>query len=248
MLGRHLVLTPEKVVVERGFAPLPARIVAHLVDLLLAFAFAGATSLLAYATGPAFGDEAVVALQGLLGLTGLFAYFLLFEWLWRGQTLGKASTGLRVVMADGSPPTFAAAAYRNLLRIVDFLPIAYTLGTVVTLFNPRGQRLGDIAAGTIVVADPRVPDAFSPAPHHAGLHPLEHTLPPLSRMTVGEYVAIKRLCDRFPDLPQPTQDEGLRRIWAPFSTRHGVEPRPDVHPIYQMEAVVMKYGRMHNLL
>lgn len=248
MLGRHLVLTPEKVVIERGYASLPARIVAHLVDLMLAFAFAGVVSLPAYLAGPVFGSEAVLALQSLLGLTGLFAYFFLQEWLHRGQTLGKASTGLRVVMADGTPPTLAAAAYRNLLRIVDFLPVAYVLGTATTLFNPRGQRLGDIAAGTVVVADPKVPASFNPAPHHVGLHPLEHTLPTLARMSIGEYVAVKRLCDRFPDLPRETQDEGIQRIWAPFSAKHGVELRPDVHPVYQMEAVVMKYGRMHNLL
>lgn len=248
MLDRHLVLTPEKAVVERGYAPLPSRIVAQIVDLFLAMVFAGIVALLGYFGASGLGPEAGLALQSLLFLVGLLGYFLLSEWLWRGQTIGKASLGLRVLMADGTPPTFSAAAYRNLLRIVDFLPFGYALGMGVTLFNARGQRLGDIAAGTVVVSDPKVPDSFVPAPHHVGLHPVEHTLPSLNRMKIGEYVAIKRLCDRYPYLPDETKAEGLRTIWAPFAARHGIEPLQGVHPIFQMEAAVMKYGRMHNLL
>jgi uncharacterized RDD family membrane protein YckC len=246
--GRFLVLTPEKVVVERRFASLPARAIAHLVDLFLALSAAAGIGLVLAALGAGVGPEAALALQALGSFFGLLAYFVLQEWLWRGQTLGKAALGLRVAMVDGTPVTFAAATYRNLVRFADMLPAGYALGMAAMLANARAQRLGDLVADTVVVAEPRVPDSFVPAPHHAGIHPIEPHLPSLSRMRIEEYTAIKRLCDRFPDLTPEAQEEGLRRIWRPFAERNFIAPMPNVHPVYQMEASVMKYGRMHNLL
>lgn len=248
MQGSYFVLTPEKVVVVRRFAPLPIRVGAHAIDGFLAIACSGVAGLLAAPFSAIAGPDAGSAVEGLFAVTTLVAYFVLQEWLWQGRTIGKASLGLRTVMVDGTPPTLLAATYRNLLRIVDMLPIGYALGIGVILANPRGQRLGDIVAGTLVIADPGIPSGFVPAPHHAGIHPIEHTLPPLDRMTMPEYFALKRLCDRFPDLLPETQAKGINEIWKPFAQAHAIEPAPNAHPIYQMEAVVMKYGRIHNLL
>ena len=70
-------------------------------------------------------------------------YFILFEGLRRGQTPGKRTAGIRVVMDTGHAVTFGAAAARNLLRIADFLPPPYLIGLLLTAFHPRGKRLGD---------------------------------------------------------------------------------------------------------
>jgi hypothetical protein len=83
----------------------------------------------------------------------IFFYDVLFEVLGGGRTLGKRASGLRVVRSGGRPVTLARSALRNVLRIVDILPVYYGLGMLVIFISPRNQRLGDLAAGTLVIRD-----------------------------------------------------------------------------------------------
>jgi uncharacterized RDD family membrane protein YckC len=78
-------------------------------------------------------------------------YFVVFETVWRGRSPGKRLLGLGVVSEDGLPVSFGASLVRNLLRSADILPSSYTTGLVTMLVSKRTQRLGDIAAGTVVV-------------------------------------------------------------------------------------------------
>jgi uncharacterized RDD family membrane protein YckC len=91
----------------------------------------------------------------LLTLLVVWTYFIVLEWLWNGQTLGKRAFGLRVITEDGSPAPFTAVLIRNLLRLVDFLPALYGVGVMAIVLSPKSQRLGDMAAGTYVVRAPR---------------------------------------------------------------------------------------------
>ena len=79
-------------------------------------------------------------------------YPVLFEVFWRGQTPGKKTLGISVINDDLTPVTLGTSLVRNLLRTVDFLPLFYLAGLVTMLSNRRFQRLGDIAAGTIVIS------------------------------------------------------------------------------------------------
>ncbi len=92
-----------------------------------------------------------------LAVVGLFlvwfGYFVLFEAVWSGQTPGKRMLGLRVMRDNGYPVRAGDAVVRNLVRIVDALPSMYLVGLVVMLFNGRSKRLGDFAAGTVVVRE-----------------------------------------------------------------------------------------------
>lgn len=93
---------------------------------------------------------------GLFAAGWFFSQFLLFgvqEAIRDGQTMGKRVMGIRVVGADGGPPTAGAALLRNLLRPVDNLPYGFALGTVLVGASKAGRRLGDLAAGTRVVHD-----------------------------------------------------------------------------------------------
>ncbi len=83
-------------------------------------------------------------------------YGILLEWGWRGQTIGKRLLRLRVMDAEGMRLQFNQIVVRNLMRFVDSLPGLYFVGGVTCLLNSRCQRLGDIAANTIVVRNPRV--------------------------------------------------------------------------------------------
>ncbi len=84
-----------------------------------------------------------------------FAYLMSMEWLNRGQTIGKRLFGLRVVDAQGLKLRPAQIVLRNLLRAVDMLPLLYLVGGVACLATRRAQRLGDLAAGTVVVRNPK---------------------------------------------------------------------------------------------
>jgi uncharacterized RDD family membrane protein YckC len=82
----------------------------------------------------------------------LVFYQIIFETLWQGQTPGKRMLKLRVVDANGLRLTFSQIVVRNLLRIINLLPFGYIVGGSCALFSAKGQRLGDIAAGTTVIS------------------------------------------------------------------------------------------------
>jgi uncharacterized RDD family membrane protein YckC len=149
-----VVATPERVTFEYTAAGPGSRFVAQFIDLfvlavvvILLLVAAGA---LARVTGQ---DAAATLIAVLLSFVFVVGYFWTLEAVWSGRTLGKAVMGLRVVGEQGEPITFTAASIRNLVRIVDFMPAFYGLGLVVLFVNGRGKRLGDLAAGTIVVRD-----------------------------------------------------------------------------------------------
>ncbi len=83
----------------------------------------------------------------------LWGYFLFFEIAWNGQTPGKRVLHIRVVRENGYPITAVDSVVRNLIRIVDWLPGIYAVGLVTMLLNDRAKRVGDFAAGTIVVRE-----------------------------------------------------------------------------------------------
>ena len=83
-------------------------------------------------------------------------YGIFFEWVWRGQTVGKRLLRLRVMDVEGMRLQFNQIVVRNLLRFVDSLPAFYFVGGVTCWLNSKSQRLGDIAANTIVVRNPRI--------------------------------------------------------------------------------------------
>ena len=177
-----------------------------------------------------------------------FAYFIMQEGLWNGQTIGKRLSGVRVRMADGTPITFAAAIGRNVLRPADMLPGPYFVGLLAIFTNPKSQRLGDLVSNTIVTHEQRVSRIEIAAPHAAGIHPLEQHVGELRGMTIEEYNTLRRYCDRFPELSPETQVKLTTEIWEPIAERRKILVVPNVHPIYLAEAVVMKYGRQHGLL
>lgn len=77
-------------------------------------------------------------------------YGIVLEWRWRGQTVGKRLFGLRVIDGQGLRLQFAQIALRNLMRLIDSLPLFYLVGGIAALVSRNGQRLGDLAANTVV--------------------------------------------------------------------------------------------------
>jgi uncharacterized RDD family membrane protein YckC len=241
------VLSPEKTILTYRLAALGSRIVAHLFDLILLMAVimgVNITVAMVLSADPMLAQ----VITGIASILGTFLYFILLEGLWNGQTVGKKALGIRVRMTDGTPVTFTAALGRNLMRLADFVPGFYFAGMLAMFTTPRSQRLGDLVSGTVVVMERRAIPRFTPAPHVAGIHPLEQYVGDLRGMTNEEYIALRRFADRFPELPVDVQKRLIVEVWHPIANRRGVRSMPNVHPIYLAEAVVMKYGREHGLL
>ena len=133
------------------------RIVAALLDLIplvvLFVVMAAAFGDLGKTADEGNGDTFRVSLNGLPFVLYLFlswAYFVVFEGL-TARTPGKFFMGLKVAKLDGGRYDWKAVLLRNLLRIVDGLPVLYIVGLVTVAVTQRNQRLGDLAAGTLVV-------------------------------------------------------------------------------------------------
>jgi uncharacterized RDD family membrane protein YckC len=95
----------------------------------------------------------IVSLLSLLGFVFFWGYYIAFELTWNGQSPGKRMVGIRVIRRDGTPVTLTEVLIRNLVRAVDFLPAFYGIGTVIMFADSLARRLGDMAAGTLVVHD-----------------------------------------------------------------------------------------------
>jgi len=151
---RYQVETPEGIDLVLRPAGLVPRALAFAIDLLIRGLFLLAVYVVLGMLGQ-FG----MGLATILLFLVTWWYMVLFEVLNQGRSPGKQWLGLRVVHDDGTPVGWAASLTRNLLRFVDILPFAYTLGIISCLNHRAFKRLGDIAAGTLVVYRDSAPEA-----------------------------------------------------------------------------------------
>ena len=184
---RRTVETPEGVTLELAVAGPFIRAQAWLIDLLLR----------------SMASWVVAIPLALLGRTGVgvfllvtfaltWAYPVAFEVLFGGATPGKRLLGLRVVHDDGTPVGFLASSIRNVVRAADFLPIGYALGLVCVLTRRDFKRIGDVAAGTVVIHEAAGPRRLPAAP--------AVPIPPPVPLTAAEQRAIVEFAERRPSL------------------------------------------------
>lgn len=140
------VQTPEGVDIHLRLAGIWPRSVAWLIDALIRVIIYIVLSLVANLMGDVGTGLALISVF----LIEWF-YPVLFEVLNDGMTPGKKSLGIQVLNSDGTPIGWSASMLRNILRTVDFLPMFYGFGFITMLMNDRFQRLGDLAADTVVV-------------------------------------------------------------------------------------------------
>jgi len=154
MIARVLrIRTPEGVVFTQTLAGPVVRFVAWFVDVAAISTIMGVLGKLISLLG-LLSEDIASAFFVLTYFVVSIGYGLAFEWLWRGQTPGKKLVRLRVIDAEGLKLGFHQIVMRNLLRFVDTLPLFYVVGGIACWLSPRFQRLGDIAANTIVVRVP----------------------------------------------------------------------------------------------
>ncbi len=163
------IRTPEAIAFSYELAGLGSRFLALAIDMLLQIgvlvALAAGLILAATRIEPVkhmasgaekLADAVAVALVVAVVFVVFFGYFIAFEMFWDGQTPGKRVLGLRTVRDGGYPIDFGAALVRNLVRVGELSLGFYALSAVSMLVSPENKRLGDYAAGTIVVRDARL--------------------------------------------------------------------------------------------
>jgi uncharacterized RDD family membrane protein YckC len=186
--------TPEGILLELRPAGMAARFYAFLLDWLIRLVFLYAAAIVATvfsALGVAFFLILLFACEWL--------YPIVFELTRSGATPGKRAFGLKVVMDNGLPVTPAAAVTRNLLRVADFLPFCYGFAVFSMLVRRDCKRLGDLAASTLVVYQPRV----APRPALAEVPPVV----PMRRLAPADQAALAALAVRAPRLTVERLDE-----------------------------------------
>lgn len=186
--------TPEGILLELRPAGLIPRFYAFALDWIirLGIAWAAAVASAVFGgVGIAFWLILLFALEWL--------YPVAFELMPAGATPGKRVVGLKVVIDNGLPMTPAAAVTRNLLRAADFLPFAYGLAVISMLVRTDCKRLGDVAAGTLVVHD-------RPPTHKVSIAAVDPVVP-ARPLTPEDQAAIVALASRAPRLTAERLDE-----------------------------------------
>lgn len=238
---RLQLVAPEGVTIEVVIAGLGSRAAASLLDtLIIGVSFFALTIIDAFVGEVSPG--LATALMALTVFMAMFGYFTLFEAFGSGRTPGKRMLGIQVVSVVGGRASFWRIAIRNIVRLIDFIPSGYLVGIISILATGRNQRLGDMAAGTIVVrtvsaADPasarRAP--LEASPEHWAAQP--SPIPPdvaamvagwdLSQVTPQDVAAVRSFLDRRWSLPL----QARHNLALEFATR--LHPRVQGPPTDQ---------------
>lgn len=229
--GSAGIVTPEAVLLEFDSAGVASRVVAELIDLVV---MVGAL------VGIVMGMGAIADI-GVMGTTAIsivmiVAIFLIFvgypiaiESLWNGRSLGKAAMGLRVVTREGGPIRFRHAAVRGIFGLVEIYMFTGALAVVAILFSKRSQRIGDMAAGTIVVSERSVGRQLQsvsfvpPWGYEAYAASLD-----VSALTPEQYGIIRSFLLRVEELTPQARHSVACRVANPVAERMHHTPPPTV--------------------
>ena len=199
------IRTPEGVVFAYALAGPVARCLALLIDLACILFLSTLTGR-GLSIGGLISEDFAEALIVISYFVITLGYGAALEWMWRGQTIGKRILRLRVLDATGMRLQFHQVLMRNLLRFVDMLPGFYLLGGLVSLLSPRAQRLGDLAAGTVVVQTPR------------------HAEPDLDQLLAGKFNSLRQHPHLAARLRQRVSPEEARLVLQALIRRDEFEP------------------------
>jgi uncharacterized RDD family membrane protein YckC len=209
---RITIATPEGIELQIVLAGAASRFIACVIDLLLQLVLILVAAIAALGL---LGGGLGTALFAMASFAALYLYNVLFEVLASGRTPGKRATHLRVVRAHGTPVDLPASAIRNLLRFIDILPTAYIVGLASILITRHNQRLGDLAAGTLVIRDAArrkhsaTSTAAEPTAAHGGL---DSSGWDVSAVSVDELVAVRRFLERRNSLDRGARQELAHRL------------------------------------
>jgi uncharacterized RDD family membrane protein YckC len=218
---RMTIETPEGVTMTVHLAGVGSRFVAASIDwtIQILLTLAAFVVFIVFGVGGGVGP----GLFALAGFLVFFVYDVAFEVLAGGRTPGKRWTGLRVVRSGGQPIGFIASTIRNLLRIVDIMPGVYLVGITSILATKRNQRLGDLAADTVVARASRKSRRVA-EPVAAGPLPRSLATWDVSAVTAEELATVRTFLDRRGSLDWGARGELARSMAEQLRPRVGGVP------------------------
>jgi uncharacterized RDD family membrane protein YckC len=238
-----IIDTPEQIALEFPLASAGSRFLALAIDTMLqagSFLVVGLLAVVVVRVTLTFASEAatwVFALLLLFGFVLHYGYFAVFEALGSGQTPGKRAIGIRVVTVSGRPLTPFEAILRNLLRIVDQLPGIYAVGVLSIFLTARNQRLGDLAAGTVVVHEqPLAPPDLPPPMRSAARYGA-------ARLTVNERALVEAFLQRRHALDSYLRLQTARQVLGRVSARLDLPLDAAADEERLLEEIVEEYRR-----
>jgi uncharacterized RDD family membrane protein YckC len=235
--------TPEQTALEFPLAGIGSRFLALAADTLLQLAVAWivimvfAVSAISLSLFSKVAGIWTFAIMVFVLFSVQFGYFALFEALWNGQTPGKRWTHLRVIKDSGRPISAYDAILRNLLRIVDSLPTMYATGLITMLISKENKRVGDYAAGTVVVHEKPLEGVGSIwQQSETPAQPL--ATGPLPQLTVEELQLVEAFLDRRGSLEPHVRGAMARQIADRLAERWAIpnEERPDAEKFLEAAA------------
>jgi uncharacterized RDD family membrane protein YckC len=240
------IVTPEAVVLELPTAGVGSRGIGEVLDvicqIILAWAGLIALGFVLAATG---GNQTAQIVLVVVGIFFAFAvvigYPIALETLWGGRTPGKAAMGLRVVTTQGAPIRFRHAAIRGILGLVEIFMLPYVC-IISTMVSRRDQRVGDLAAGTIVIRDraarrSAVAVAFPCPP---GLEPYAATLD-VTSLTEDQYQLVRSFLLRVLDFAPNARQALAVRLANPIALQLRHDPPPGLNPELFLVCVASAY-------
>lgn len=187
---RRTIATPEGVQLALPLAGIGTRFLQELIDVLIGATAAVILVLFAYAVG----GEVVASIVGAAAFLAFYVgYHVVFEVAGGGRTVGSRAAGLRVVMDGGGPVGLRASLIRNVIRILEGLGTGYVPALISILATKNNQRLGDLAAGTLVVRDVKTP-AYEPP--RAAIPPAQFQSWDVAGVGEQELMAVRTFLDR----------------------------------------------------
>jgi len=235
------IVTPEAVVLDFETAGIASRAIARVLDALIQ-----GVVLLALALLVVFLPGTVAIVVVIVGVAVIvLGYPILCEALMRGRSPGKVALGLRVVTVEGAPIAVRHAFIRSALGIVDFLlPPGGLFATISALLSPRGQRFGDLVAGTIVLRErtataPAMAVWFNPP---AGLAGYAQTLE-VTTMTDAQFAVVRSFLLRVHELAPEARSAMSLRLASPIAAAMSHRAPADVPPELFLVCVAAAYQR-----
>jgi len=239
--------TPELIPLEFPLAGIGSRFLAIALDTLIQFVVGMAllvAGMLIVIPLPASRHTGIwVVALGILAYFALTSgYFAYFESVWNGQTPGKRYFHLRVIKESGRPITVYDAVVRNLLRIVDGLPGFYGVAILSALLSAKNKRLGDFAAGTVVVheqplaSQTHVPAEPQTAPAIAAYD--------ASQLTPEEFQLIDAFLQRRDQLPPPLRAQMAHRVMLRLAARLNIPAEDRRNAEALVEKLASEYRRL----
>jgi uncharacterized RDD family membrane protein YckC len=235
------VVTGDAVVLDVQIAQLPVRALSAMIDLTVMFVGYLIGVLLGAMTLTQFDSALSAAVLIIFTVLTLVGYPVAFETATRGRSLGKMALGLRVVSEDGGPERFRQALFRALSGVIEIWMFTGGPAVICSLLSPKGKRIGDIFAGTVVISE-RAPRLSPPPPMPPQLAWWASSLQ-LSGLRAEQAELARQFLSRASQLDPQVRDQMAYRITGEIVAQISPPPPPGVPPQLVLAAVLAERHR-----